>query len=599
MSGYSFACPDWEERLREGRSLVPDLPLNQAEAGRAVAIFNRLRLPDVPGQPSMGEAAGEWQRDIVRAIFGSIDPASGRRMVGEVFCLVPKKNSKTTGAAAIGLTALLMNARPNAEMMLLGPTQEIASTGFQQCTGMIAADPDGYLQRRFHIQDHNKTIRDRTNRTKFKVKTWDEKIVTGAKPVVAIIDELHILGAVRNASSVLGQIRGGFMANPESLLIIITTQSDKPPAGIFRQELDYARGVRDGRIVKNVHVLPVLFEMPERIQASDDKKWQDPAWWPMVTPNLGRSISIDRLKEDFDQALEKGEEELRRWASQHLNIEVGLAMHAAGWRGAKYWLRQADTTLTLDALIARSEVIVAGVDGGGLDDLLGLALIGRDRETGKWLIWAKAWAHDDVLERRKDIVERLRDFANDGDLAFVGHNGGPPLDDDVGDDPEDEDGEGDEDDIDPLPMRAPGDDVVELVDIIVRVRDAGLLPEKAAVGLDAAGVSDIVDELKRRDITDQQLTAIHQGYRLNGAILGLERLLKKGGARHCGSRMLNWVVGNAKAEKRGNAVLITKEAAGSGKIDPLCAILDAYQLMCRNPVAAGKSYLEDGEILMI
>ena len=80
---WSFACPDWFERLQQGRSLVPDLPLDRAEAERAVAIFNLLRLPDVHGQPAMAEAAGEWFRDIIRAIFGSLDPATGRRRVAD------------------------------------------------------------------------------------------------------------------------------------------------------------------------------------------------------------------------------------------------------------------------------------------------------------------------------------------------------------------------------------------------------------------------------------------------------------------------------------------------------------------------------------
>jgi hypothetical protein len=43
-----------------------------------VAIFNNLRLPDVPGQPAMAEAAGDWFRDIVRAAFGSLDRTGAR-----------------------------------------------------------------------------------------------------------------------------------------------------------------------------------------------------------------------------------------------------------------------------------------------------------------------------------------------------------------------------------------------------------------------------------------------------------------------------------------------------------------------------------------
>ena len=80
---------------------------------------------------------------------------------------------------------------------------------------------------------------------------------------------------------------------------------------------------------------------------------------------------------DYAAAREKGEAEERRWASQHLNVEIGLALHANRWRGADYWLGAADPSLTLDALLERSDVVTIGIDGGGLDDLFGLAVLGR------------------------------------------------------------------------------------------------------------------------------------------------------------------------------------------------------------------------------
>ena len=71
---WDLSCPDWQDRMRTGRSLVPDLPLNATEADRAVAVFNKLRLADVPGTPTMAEAGGDWFRDVVRALFGALDP---------------------------------------------------------------------------------------------------------------------------------------------------------------------------------------------------------------------------------------------------------------------------------------------------------------------------------------------------------------------------------------------------------------------------------------------------------------------------------------------------------------------------------------------
>jgi phage terminase large subunit-like protein len=52
---------------------------------------------------------------------------------------------------------------------------------------------------------------------------------------------------------------------------------------------------------------------------------------------------------------------------------------------------------------------------------------------------------------------------------------------------------------------------------------------------------------------------------------------------HGGQRLMAWCVGNAKVEPRGNAILITKQASGTAKIDPLMAMFDAVSLMALNP----------------
>jgi phage terminase large subunit-like protein len=559
-AAWSFACPDWVERLKNGRSLVPDLPINQAEGARAVGIFNRLRLPDVPGQPRMAEAAGDWFRDIVRAAFGSLDKATGARAVSEVFALVPKKNSKTTGGGAIAVTALLMNERPRAEMLFIGPTQEIADLAFQQAAGMIDADDEGYLQKRFKVIEHQKTIFDRLTKARLKIKTFDMRVLTGSKPVVVILDELHIMSTFSYAARVIGQIRGGLLPNPESLLIFITTQSDEAPAGVFKSELQYARGVRDGRITDGVRTLPILYEFPEAMQTSPDKPWQDPKNWSMVLPNLGLSITVDRLLADYKMAKEKGEEEERRWASQHLNVEIGLALHSDRWAGADYWPGAADESITLEYIIENSDVVTAGVDGGGLDDLAGLNVLGRHKVTRDWMAWSRAWAHHDVLLRRKDIVERLRDFEKDGDLIIC---------------------------------EDPTQNLRDMADILERLRDAGLFPEKHGIGLDPYGVAALVDELALRGLEGELLAAIGQGTRLTPAVWGTEIKLKNGTFWHAGSALMTWCVGNARAEQRGNAVLITKQTAGRAKIDPLVAMFNAVMLMSRNPEAGGGVRLDD------
>ncbi len=559
---YNFACPDWAQKLELGQTPIAELPIDDDAAENAVRIFNNLRLPDVPGNPSLGEASGEWMRDIVRAIFGSMETSTGAypsRLVGEVFILVPKKNAKTTSAAAIAITFMLKNERKNADMLIIGPTQKISEIAFEQAKGIIEADPEGYLQKRFQIQDHKKTIVDRVTKARLMIRTFGMDVLTGAKPIFCLIDEIHILGAIAHAADVIRQIRGGMLPFPEALLVMITTQSDHPPAGVFKSELQYARGVRDGRITDNVRLLPVIYEFPEVIQTSDDQQWLNPKIWHMVTPNLERSIKLDALVALYDRAKEDGEAEIRAWATQHLNVEIGLALHSDRWSGADFWQNCVDARLLdLDEFLARCEVVVAGCDGGGLDDLEGLALTGRCKKTRKWLNWFRAWAHLDVLERRKQNAQIYRDFQAEGTLVICD------------------------------PSR-PTQDFEEIVEILVRVKDAGLFPNECAIGLDSYGVSDLVDMLLAAGFKDDQLMAVPQGYKLSGAIRGMERKLKDASYLHGGSKMMNWVLGNARATLRGNNIYIDKSVAGKAKIDPLVAAFNAYSLMSLNPEPAQDS----------
>lgn len=544
-----LSCRDWKDRLRDGRPLVPDLALPDLVAGdRAVAVFNRLRLADVPGTPTMGEAGGDWFRLIVRALFGCIDPATKQRLIRELFLLVPKKNSKTTNGALLMLTALLLNERPNAPFLLTAPVQKTAEEAFAAIAGAIALDP--VLDRKLHVRDHLKQIVHRESNARLEVMTFDPSIITGRKVVGALIDELHVLGKNHRAAKAMVQLRGGMAPFPEAFLATITTQSDEPPVGVFAEDLERARAVRDG--LRESAVLPVLYEFPMEDQQSPDKRWRDPANWHMVTPNAGRSIEIARLAAEAKDEEEKGESAFRIWASQHLNIQIGVALAASGWAGAEYWERRGDPLLTLDALLARCEVVVAGIDGGGLDDLLALAVIGRERGTRKWLHWSHAWAHEIVLERRKELEPLLRDFERDGDLTIVG---------------------------------LPGQDVDELADYIERINDAGLLPGKHAIGVDPAGIGAVVDELTagHRGIQMEQIIAVSQGWKLNGAIKTTERSVAGGDFVHGAQSIMAWAVGNAKVVPVGNAVTITKQAAGSAKIDPLMATFNAVTLMALNP----------------
>jgi phage terminase large subunit-like protein len=538
---WDTSCVDWKERIQSGASLCPTLPLDIKKADLAVAVFNRLRLPDVPGNPTLAEAGGDWFREIVRALFGSYDDVTKERHIRELFLMVPKKSSKTTYAAALMLTAVLVSPRPRAEYLFIGPTQEISDLAFKQAAGMVEIDP--VLSAKCLIQHHVKRITYRPTGAFLKIKSFSPTVVTGSKPAGVLIDEMHVIGEMNNADRVVGQLRGGLISQPEAFLVNITTQSERAPAGVFKSELMKARKVRDGQL--KAPILPILYEFPPSFE------WRDKSKWWMVTPNRGKSITVERLIPDYEQAEASGEEELRRWASQHLNVEIGLALMSDRWAGADFWEAQARKDVTLQSILEDSEVIDVGIDGGGLDDLLGIAVLGRHKLTHKWMLWSHAWAHPSVLERRKSEVSRFNDFSNDGDLTLV---------------------------------KQIGDDIIEVAQIVAEIEQRGLLDK---VGVDPHGLGGIVEAMHDEEVPPEKIVGISQGWKMTGAIKTLERKLAEQAIVHADQPLMNWCVGNAKVEPKGNAVAITKQAAGYAKIDPLMAAFNAVSLMSLNPEASG------------
>jgi len=546
---WSTACPTWASRLIAREPIIPP-PIFRAQAEQALAVFKELRVVDLPGKPTFGQCSEQWVFDFVAAIFGAYDADTGQQLIREFYLLIAKKNTKSTIAAGIMLTAVILCWREEEEHLILAPTKEVADLSFKPAAGMIRADEE--LADLFHVQDHIRTITHRVTRASLKVVAADTDTVSGKKAGRVLVDEHWLFGSRPNAAGMFMEATGGQVSRDEGWIIYLTTQSEEPPAGVFAEKLNYFRDVRDGKI-HDPKSLGILYEFPPEMIAS--KAYLDPANFYITNPNIGRSVNPVWIADELKKNLTKQDGSLQKFIAKHLNVEIGLNLRSDRWAGADYWEDQGNPLLTFDALMERSEVVVVGIDGGGLDDLLGLTVMGRDRETRKWLHWAHAWAHKIVLERRKDIASKLRDFEEDGDLTIVDK---------------------------------PGDDVVQVCDIICGIRDAGLLPEKLAIGVDAAGIGDIVDELttEARGITPEQITAISQGWKLNGAIKTTERKVAGGELVHGATRLMAWCVGNARTVPQGNAVSITKAVSGSAKIDPLMATFDAATLMALNPVAA-------------
>ena len=569
------ACPDWERRIVARETLLPFAPLYPEEADRGMAMFNELRVVDIHGAPTLGAVSRPWVSEFAAQVFGSYNHTTGQREITYFFLLISKKNGKSTIAAGLMLTALLLNERESAEFLILSPTIEVAQNSYKPIRDMIAKDPE--LTDLFLVQNHIRTITHRITGATLQVVAADSATVSGKKATGVFVDELHEFGKKPSAGDMLLEATGGLASRPEGFVIYATTQSADPPAGIFKEKLLYARKVRDG-VVHDPRFLPLLYEYPAHMLK--DKSAREVGNLYVTNPNLGCGVNEEHILHLRKQAEEAGEEAMLGFLSKHQNIEIGMALRSDRWAGAGFWVEHGHEHVTLEYLLEHSEVVDAGVDGGGLDDLLALAFVGRHRLTRKWLVWAHAWAHGSVLERRKSEAARFRDFEQDGDLTIV---------------------------------RTMGDDVVGVAKYLAQVEDAGILDK---IGVDPHGLGSILSAITSDPLGDEtddddaegvspdygycagisgdKIVGISQGWKLGGAIKTAERKLAEGVIEHGGRPMMAWCVSNARIEPRGNAELITKQASGKAKIDPLMAMLNAVELMSRNPQASGSVYNDRG-----
>ena len=546
--GWDTSCADWEDRIVEGRSLMPCKPLFPRVAEIALNIFKELILVDVMGSPKIGDVTRNWVYEFVEAIFGAYDPVEKKRLIKEFFLLISKKNTKSTIASGIMLTALILNERQSAELIVLAPTKEIADNSFKPLMDFIRSDEE--LSAMLNISEHTKTITHLGNSSTLKVVAAESNTVAGKKASIVLVDELWLFGKRNGAESMMREAKGGLTSRPEGCIIYLSTMSDEVPCGVFKQLLDYARDVRDG-IKKDKRFLPIIYEFPKSY--IENNQHLDPKNFYITNPNLGASVSEEYLEDEFNKVRDAGEESLRDFLAKHLNVEIGMNLRANRWAGAEYWLQQSKK-FTLTKLIEQSDVITAGIDGGGLDDLLGFAVLGRHAKSRKWWLWNHAWCLRIALERRKENAPKYLDFEKEGSLTIVD---------------------------------SVGPDIDQLAQYAKQVYDSGKLDK---IGLDPLGLGGLLDGLLAVGIPQEQMIAVAQGYKLAGYIQTTERKLAECNLYHAGQELMTWCAGNARIVMKGNGMMISKQESGTAKIDPLIATFNAIALMSLSPEPRNKDY---------
>lgn len=233
-----------------------------------------------------------WQKAFIGAVFGIIDKETEFRRFREALLVVAKKNGKSLLASGIALYMLIADGEGGAECYSVATKKEQAKIIWQESKNMTKKSPD--LKRRVRCLT-SQLAYDKTNST-FKPLSSDSNTEDGLNIYLAECDEIHAWKGVE----LYNIVADGISARDEPLILITTT------AGFIREgayDVKYAEaenlinGLFDDNGYKDDAFLPIIYELDDR------NEWTDEKSWPKANPNLGVSKKYDYLRRKVDVAI--------------------------------------------------------------------------------------------------------------------------------------------------------------------------------------------------------------------------------------------------------------------------------------------------------
>jgi phage terminase large subunit-like protein len=146
--------------------------------------------------------------------------------------------------------------------------------------------------------------------SKFEPRSAEYESNEGINPHCAIIDEYH----VHKKSDLFDLVKSALGARKSPMVWIITT------AGFDKSLPCYELREQIINILMGIKVQENMTGFIFSLDKKDD--WHDPATWIKANPNLGQSVSLKYMQNEFQDAVNKGGHRLVNFQTKNLNMWV-------------------------------------------------------------------------------------------------------------------------------------------------------------------------------------------------------------------------------------------------------------------------------------
>ena len=321
-----------------------------------------------------------WQEQIVRDIFGIVKE-NGKRQFLTAYVEIPKKQGKSELAAAVALYLLYADNEQSAEVYGAACDRNQASIVFDVAKQMVQMSPA--LMRRSKITAAQKRIVNYSNNGYYQVLSAETGTKHGLNVSGLVFDEIH---AQPNRQLYDVLTKGSGDAREQPLFFIITT------AGTNKNSICYELHTKALDLLGGRKNDPSFYPVVYGLSIEDD--WTDETNWYKANPSLGHTISIDRVREAYQNALDNPAEE-NVFKQLRLNIWTSATVC---WIPEHIYDR-GNRPIDKDDLYGRE--CFGGLDLSSTSDITALSLVFPPRsEDESYIVLPFFWLPEETLELR-------------------------------------------------------------------------------------------------------------------------------------------------------------------------------------------------------
>lgn len=246
-----------------------------------------------------------WQHFTIGSLYGWVHKDTKVRRFREGLIFIARKNGKTTKISGLSLFSVSKDKEPGAKVYVLANTKQQAGELFGESRAMVQKSPA--LRRRF--RENQKGIYFDKTYSAIEARASDSKKLDGLNTHLGIFDEIHEFKGFK----LINVIKRSWSARKQPMVVYITTagyQLDGPLVEYY----DIAADVLDGALDQERK----FYFMAE---LDDISEIDNPAMWIKANPNIGVTLNLPELVQDFNTD-RKVPQEYNDWVTKQFNLFV-------------------------------------------------------------------------------------------------------------------------------------------------------------------------------------------------------------------------------------------------------------------------------------